>query len=377
MEITKTCTGCMACLNICPQQCISVGKNEYGETIPIIDEKKCIKCNMCKKKCPQNNELQLTYPQKCYASWVIDKEERNSSTSGGIAAGLANNYIKNNGVVYGSYFQDLYLSFHRATSLKEAKKFKGSKYTQSLTGDIFASVKKDLSENKEVLFVGTPCQISGLKMYLQKDYSNLLLVDLICHGVPSNDHLKQHIKSISNIMPDEISFRNKENYCLKLTKDGHTIYQKTNKKDKYLYAFLNSLNLRDCCYTCKYAKPIRISDITIGDFWGIGSFEEFNYPKDKVSVMLINTINGKEKLEKYGESIKLIERPITEAIIGNGNLQYHSQKDKFTDEFKKLYVNYGFEKAFDLCGISKRMILDNLPKVLSKPIRFIKNKANK
>ncbi|MGM9534773.1 MAG: Coenzyme F420 hydrogenase/dehydrogenase, beta subunit C-terminal domain [Intestinibacter sp.] len=350
------CTACYTCYNICPKNCISFENDEYGIKFPVIDDTKCIECNLCVKTCPANNESNFNKPKNAYATWSLDNEDRKTSTSGGLASVLYNEVISKNGVVYGVCMDENFnLNFERATHKNDLYKFKGSKYVQASVNDKFKLVKDDLENNKNVLFIGTPCQIDGLKFYLKKEYSNLYTVDLICHGTPPIGYLKEYIEKIineKNINPSKILFREDNEYAFILCKDStqNKLYYKSGFCDEYIQGFLNSLFYRECCYSCKYATNQRVSDMTIGDFWGLGLKEPFNHPyTGAISLALVNTSKGQELLYKCKDKLFMEERSVEEAIEGNAQLNYPSNRHKNYDAFREKYKQYGFVKAANQC----------------------------
>ena len=347
----NSCTGCSACYNICPKKAISMVEDENGSIIPEVDMNKCVNCNMCKKVCPENNEIEYTKPIKVYASWSLDENIRKTSSSGGLAYEIYKYFVHNNGVAVGTKFnENMELKTQVATTLIEVEEFKGSKYVQSLIGDVFLNIKENLLNNKKVVFVGTPCQVMGLKNYLKNvDIQNLFLIDLICHGVPPQKYLKDYLKYLDlKDKIDTISFRGKNNWHFTAYKNDKIIYMKHNKEDLYYKAFLNCLFYRENCYSCKYAKPERVSDISLGDFWGLGKIRKFDYSvKDGVSLILVNSEKGSKLIEDIKDRIFLEERTLEEAMEGNAQLNHPSQKKEITDEFKKLYREQGFNVAID------------------------------
>ena len=193
----RNCSGCTACLNSCPNNAISMKENEQGFLYPYIDKNKCTNCKLCTKVCPfkkewfENNKNEIP---KVYALKNKDENIRDNSTSGGAFSILAEYVIKENGIVYGALLDENNIVKHvRIDELKNIQQLRGSKYVQSFLGNIFKDVKNDLEKGKKVMFVGTPCQVAGLKTFLQKDFSNLILVDFICHGVPIPMMFKEHI----------------------------------------------------------------------------------------------------------------------------------------------------------------------------------------
>lgn len=296
------CTGCAACVNACKRRCISMREDELGALHPIVDENKCIQCGLCSKVCPNNLELAFHYPKTCYASWIKDSEKRKICASGGIGTILSEYVLGIGGVVFGSRYNDSLVPIMTyMESVLDLDYFKGSRYVQSIVGnETFQKVKAFLNDGRMVLFVGTPCQVAGLMGFLRKEYENLITVDLICHGVSPTKYLmeeigwlsqKYHTKGIK-----DIRFRGNDGNNFRLTlwnKDSRKLFPGTNYREKilrlsesqqyYITGFLKGITMRENCYTCNYARPERISDITIGDFIGLGREVPFSYPTNNVS----------------------------------------------------------------------------------------------
>ena len=184
----RECCGCEACVQVCPKHCIDFSSDYQGFCYPHVDEAHCINCALCEKVCPIINVTDGAYEESLpvYASYNSRDDERQSSSSGGLFSLLANKVLDENGVVFGAMFDDKWRVVHGyVTDAEKLDSLKRSKYVQSLIENNYTKVKKFLNDGKRVLFVGTPCQIAGLKSYLRKDYDNLLAVDVACHGVPS------------------------------------------------------------------------------------------------------------------------------------------------------------------------------------------------
>lgn len=195
----SNCCGCEVCVNVCPQKCIKMVEDEEGFRYLDIDYKKCIDCGLCEKRCPVLKEAKKDYIESLefYAGYNKNDEILKQSSSGGIFWLLAQNIIKNNGIVYGVIQNSTYdVCFQRATNLEECTKFRGSKYLQAKVNGIYRLVKEDLDKGCKVLFSGTPCQIAGLYNYLNKKYDNLYTCDVVCHGVPSNKVYRKFIEYI-------------------------------------------------------------------------------------------------------------------------------------------------------------------------------------
>lgn len=320
------CCGCNACVQRCPKQCIAMCEDEEGFLYPEVDEAICIDCGLCENVCPVINQADARIPLQVYAAKNTDEEIRMHSSSGGVFSILAEQTIKQGGVVFGARFDENWEVKHDYTeTIDGVSVFRGSKYVQSKTGDTFKQAEQFLKQNRKVLFSGTPCQIVALKRYLKKEYENLLLVDFICHGVPSpgvwRKYLKQvialtcdkntvssHLKlllSERNALVEGISFRDKrlgwQKYSFSLTlsttdesgnKNTVSLSESLNE-NLFMRGFLANLYLRPSCYACPANKGKSGSDITLGDYWGISSLMP-DYDDDKgISAISVNTEKGK------------------------------------------------------------------------------------
>lgn len=377
-EKTK-CTGCFACYNICPQNCIEMQEDEMGCIYPIINQEKCVKCGLCKKICPQLCNTEMRKPQKAYAMYNKDEEIRKKSTSGGAATTFYMHILNKNGVVYGcSNIENNEIHFIRIDNIDELDKLKGSKYVHSYINNAFKLVEKDLKDNKQVLFIGTPCQVDGLKKFLRKEYDNLILIDIICHGVPSQKLLNDEIKTkkINNV--SRVSFRGNDGFKMKIySSDGNVIENEINESP-YYFGFMQAVFYRENCYTCKYATSNRVSDMTIGDFWGLSENSKmYNSRNDGVSVLLPITEKGQKLIDECKKKMVLEERPIQEAINGNNQLMKPVEIHSKTEKFKKVYQKKGYLKA---CNVFmwknkvKQRIKNN--KTIYKLYKQVKGKKN-
>ncbi|WP_320041037.1 Coenzyme F420 hydrogenase/dehydrogenase, beta subunit C-terminal domain [uncultured Desulfobacter sp.] len=351
IEICKKeeCTGCFACENCCPHSSITMLEDEYGFVFPNINQETCTGCGLCEKVCPAVTELKFLYPENAYAFW--NDRFRETSTSGGASATFAQHFINNNGVVYGAaHIEGCEVKHIRIDSADQLYRLQGSKYVHSYVNETFKLVKKDLLKGKEVIYFGTPCQIAGLKLFLIKEYEGLFLVDIICHGVPSQKFLNEEIHFfVGNKIIEKFSFRGPDGFRLKFYSNGRLLKNIAQTESMYYRSFLKGITYRECCYFCKFARPERIADLTIGDFWGIGKEDKCDYLNtlDKgISVLLPITLRGKKLIDivKKGEGF-IQERPVTEAINGNSQLYEFVSKSKEAVIFQKTYLKKGFHKA--------------------------------
>lgn len=369
----EMCTGCTACANICPKSCIRMEPDRYGFLRPIINHVKCIDCGLCVRVCPNNGIIEKNYPQAAYAAWSLDAKDRETSTSGGVSSVLSSFVVNNGGVVYGAAFQNGCVEHIRVSQPQELYKLKGSKYVQSNLNNVYTLVLQDLLEGRRVLFWGTPCQTIGLKSFINnkriKTLEKIIYGDIICHGVPSQKILNDHIKNVIGVKVKEsysLSFRDREGYFFTIKHNDKLWYRKGFPQDKYLNGFQYGLFHRNCCYQCPYASTERISGITIGDFWGLG---ETSYPKKKVSVILCNTEKGIDLIDSLQNKLFLEERPVEEAVRGNAQLQHPSKKHEFYNLFHWLYPRYGYRFAVN-CSLLKFYLKHFIFRILYQNKRF-------
>lgn len=374
----NSCTGCFACMNACPSNAISVGLNESGATVPVIDKRKCIKCGLCMKTCPSNFPVLLSEPEKCYAAQRPEKQEREMSASGGVASALAEFFISIGGCVFGAaVVENGHVAHICAETREDVDRLRNSKYVQSEVGYSYSLVKEKLSLGKYVLFTGTPCQIAGLKRYLKKDYERLYCADLICHGVPPMRYLEEHYKQITgDASIDVVTFRDpKIGYCLKVSSGMKMIYASDRFHDLYFHAFFRALSCRENCYQCTYARPERCSDITLGDFWGIDRKTLTKITSGYISLVLVNSQKGEELIDRIKGNITFEERDMNEAICGNAQLQHPSNRHQLREQFLKEYrATKNFDAAVENIGLNKEMRKEKYENYISTFFRKARHK---
>lgn len=343
------CTACSACYNICNHEAIAMVSNHEGFKYPHIDNSKCIECGLCQKICPVNSSSatkSIINNLKCYAAYS-NKYQKNGS-SGGMFSAIADYVLKANGYIYGAALtKELQCKHIEVSSKENMQPLRGSKYIQSDLENIFQQIKKRLQENKIVLFTGTPCQVDGLYSFLRhKDYPNLITIDLICHGVPSQRAFDKWIKTIEYKKGkiDGFNFRKLDGWSsppryIQKGKSHSLRYD----LETYMYAFYEGYLFRESCYHCMYANTIRKGDITLGDFWSIGNYgKPFNKSKrNGISLVFTNTAKGRQIMDNIKGECYIEEREIKEAIYGQHNLKYPSKrpeqrKDSATDFISEM-----------------------------------------
>lgn len=364
----NNCTSCQACYNACPFDAIRMKKSELSTLIPEVKADKCRECGLCEISCPIINPQELYAPSKAIALYTRDEYDKASCSSGGAATVFTKHVISAGGIVYGTTSLGGLPKFIRVDTEEQIESLKGSKYVYCNPGLIYKSVKKDLVSGLRVLFIGLPCNVAALRGFLKKDYENLITVDLVCHGTPPTEYLIRHLedKLGNNAQTvNNITFRGKNDYFLTVYDDKcNVIYSKSQYEDEYFQAFMHAVFNKPACYSCQYARQERVSDMTIGDFWGIDKTALNNY-KGKISLALLNTQRGEKLFNQCKQDIEWEERQVNEAIAGNPQLRHPaiitSKSEKFRLQYEK---SHKILKAFIDCGIKQLTIRNKIRKIL-------------
>ncbi len=346
MKLPNECSGCGACVHLCPTQAISFAQNAHGFYYPDIDRNKCLQCGVCKKKCPVlNAQAPCAVSPVAYAAQNLNEQIRTSSSSGGIFTLLAEHVIRQGGIVVGCVLtQDCYAAEHKViTNLKEINALRGSKYIQSRVDIVFPAVKEALENGQLVLFSGTPCQVAGLHAYLTNtNIERLITIDIICHGVPSPVVWKKYVcywESIKQSKVVSVQFRNKElgwrPYSLVLTFDNGEVYTAACTKDLYCKGYVADYYLRDSCYDCRSKGEKRMSDITLGDFWGIQHVCVAMDDNQGTSLALLNTEKGKALFRIIQDGAVWQQVEFSDAIRNNPSYHRSSTKKNIQRSFLK------------------------------------------
>lgn len=370
------CSGCYACYNICPKQCISMVYDDEGFWYPEINRSLCINCNLCENVCPIINcEISNNNPH-AYACMNKHTHERMESSSGGIFVLLAKSIIEQNGIVFGAAFDNEFNVRHvKVDNLNDLNLLKTSKYVQSKISSTFKEVHSLLEQGRLVYFSGTPCQIDGLLKYLQIDYKNLICQDIICHGVPSPEVWRNYLEARNteyNQTPQYINFRNKrhgwKNYEITI-KYGDDLYSCQHTKDPYMKAFLSDITLRPSCYDCHSKNLSRRSDITLGDFWGVNNIDKVMDDDKGTSLLLINTLKGQNLLNLIKNDITIKDVDLMKSVKYNPSAYQSAkipyQRSKFFEDYKKKVEIITLLKQYTHVNIFKRLI---------KKLRILRNK---
>lgn len=399
--VKSECFGCGGCNQICPKDAITMKEDSEGFCYPVIDKTKCIECGLCQKTCPYLNMPRMNGSNKyTFGGFVLDPMTRFDSTSGGAFSAIVDVFCDENYVIFGVEARGLLVFHSYITEKKQLKKFRKSKYSQSIIGMSFRNVKRFLYEGKKVLFSGTPCQIAGLIAYLEAtktDRSNLLTIEVICEGVPSplyvrklDDSIKEkygsHIESIDYRYTGKSLFSSG-----KWDFEGMRIELKNNEKvivrDRWFNPFwsvwLQHLMSRPSCYKCPFTTRDRVADITLGDLWGVHIYCPELYGRNGGSSLIVcNTDKGKETFNKaqaymYGHELNFedavkYQSPMRKPIAKNpkreeflrdlqGDMSYSALNYKWASKpsIKLLFQKY-------IWGNRQKVCLWNIKRKLSR-----------
>ena len=377
------CCGCGVCANICPQNCIKMAADEEGFLYPHIDKSACIGCNLCVKRCPIINNQKYNSQQEpiAYVVQVNDKTILKLSTSGGSFTILSKWIIEHNGVVFGASFNKYMKVEHiRAECIDDLYKFQGSKYVQSFTGNIYKHVKYILEKGRYVCFSGTPCQVAGLKSFLNKDYDNLFTVDVVCHGVPSPkfwEKYKLYYEKKFHSKLTSAAFRNKkfgyEHPTMYLEFENGKSINIFTMDDYFLSAFFSEICSRPSCHNCAFKFINRNSDFTIFDCWNVSKYSKTMTNKGATNIF-IHTLKAKVLFDNIKDKFIFKEINYHDAIENDGimvikstspnpnrskffydmdNLTIHELKDKYYPNSFSRKIKSKIRSFIVKCGIYK------------------------
>ena len=346
----RECCGCTACASICNHEAIHMQVDEMGFKYPVVDISKCVECGLCEKVCAfqEHYDTASNFQEPfVYAVRHKNNKEIKTSRSGAMFTALSDFIFERKGIVYGVGFADHFRVVHkRITNREDCKDLKGSKYVQSDLTDIFRSVKKDLADGFPVLFSGTPCQTSGLHSFLgKKEWENLYLCDIVCHGVPSPkvwaDYL-EYVETKENRLIEKVNFRDKErgwkaHFESFVFQGGKKIITRT-----FTDLFYKHLILRPSCSSCKFTNTRRPSDITIADFWGWEkAVPGFNDDDLGCSLVFVNTPKGDQLFKHILPEIHAIQTDLAHCM--QPNLEHQSVFSPKYDSFWEDYQRKGFD----------------------------------
>lgn len=305
------CTGCGACVSLCPGKCISMKQDAQGFFVPEIDNDQCVDCGKCGEVCHALKEHKDIVDETAFSAvWAKEKDARFSGSSGGVFGLLADAVMSEGGVVFGAAFSEDYKGLaHKSTDAVPLEKLKKSKYFESETGFAIADILDELKKDRWVLFCGTPCQAMGVRSALGEEYDKLIVCDFLCHGVPSQKAYKKYISDVERKFGKKVrsvSFRSKKlgwkTYCMYIEFEDGSKYLKTGAEDPFLKMFFGNIGLRACCYECNRPRESK-ADITLGDFWGVTQIKDFPDTDEGISLVGVHTPKGQKWMEKISKKL--------------------------------------------------------------------------
>ncbi len=337
------CNGCEICTKVCPTNAIKMVEDQEGFFYPEIDKDKCINCNKCKNICSNYNTSLGN--EKVYVAINKNEKELEESSSGGMFYILAKYVIEKNGVVFGvEYDENLKVRHNFYETLEECKRFQGSKYVRSDIKDSYRKVEEFLKDDRYVLFTGTPCQCNALKTYLVKEYEKLILCDIICHANPSQKVFDKYKNEIENSRDKKIKmiyFRTKDNGWRNQTPIIEYMDNEKEEEKTFFSAFVKELINRPSCHSCVFASSNRVTDFSIGDFWGIEKVMPEVEDKDiGISLFMVNSKKASEVFDNVKEYIKYkeVDKDLAFLYNHNKNVPMHRNREKFFNNLDKISV---------------------------------------
>lgn len=351
--VGNRCTGCRVCKISCPVSCITMIEDACGFAYPRVDEKSCIKCGRCVSSCHSLASSQSSdsgiEPQVFAAQSKAEGDLRDSS-SGGYFSIVAKHILNQGGVVYGAAWRGFSARHIRATDEVQLHAIRGSKYVESRIDQVMPTLIEDAG-SRPVLFSGTPCQVAAAKAYVGPALSKqILFVDLVCHGVPSETLFLDYIAWLKTRMPSLCGYSSRDKSVNGWSCRGaYYIFEKNEivakphrASDPYSILFDQALLLREACYMCPYAKRERMGDLTLGDYWGVESVST-SFDQDKgVSLICVNSIRGEHIFSACANEVRLVGTEFVLAAKKNANLESPTSMPKARAHYLSLYQHQGF-----------------------------------
>lgn len=353
MQIYKRkemCTGCSACSNICEKNAVKMIPDEKGFLYPVIDGEKCVECGMCQKVCHTYKEEKRTCKESAFAYVNENRKILMESSSGGTFSFIADEILGEKGFICGAVFDENMQVRHIVSdNASEVSFMRKSKYVQSDMGNVYQTIKKLLIAGEKVLFTGTPCQVIGLKTFLNKEYDKLFCVDVICHSAPSPLIFKKYLlmkeREIGKI--EGIDFRDKSNGYINYSVRFHTLegdVLEEHNTNRYIQGFTGDLYSRDCCKNCPAKERVGyFSDITLGDLWGGEKFASGIDSSKGASLVVVHTSKGSFLMK----DAFMIQIDLEEAIKNNPMYRFSHKKNKDAESFWNIFSKKGLEAAYN------------------------------
>lgn len=354
IERFNGCTGCGACKAACPKNAITMTEDSEGFLFPVINLELCIDCGKCDRICDARHSYQKDSLRECFAVSAMREDIRKVSSSGGAFAVLAETVLKKGGYVCGAaYGQEEpsvveHILIHRR---EELPLLQGSKYVQSNAWVVFSDIADLLKQGETVLFSGTPCQVAGLKSYLGRTYDNLLTVEVICHGVPSQRMFRDYLQNAFGGAVRRFTFRDKKfgwGYAATVQMASGKCVSVHRKASSFYDGFIRGYLLRKSCYVCTFAAAERCADITVGDYWGVFQAHGDTLRKERkkwesgVSACIVNTEAGKNLFRMAEQELYRLPASFDRIAKENYRLLHGDPEPERRKVWMELYRKEGY-----------------------------------
>lgn len=331
----RPCTGCGICASVCGKNAITIHLDKYGYYKPVINEDKCVGCNLCKKSCYKYDEnlIQSDKHKECYAAVNKNAKQLMASSSGGISRVLMEECIAKGYKIMGCAYdtnKNIAVSIV-ASTIDDLDKFYGSKYFQSLTTEGFDTVLKDKTDQKYAIF-GTPCQIYGFSQTnkYKCNPDKYLLVDIFCHGCPSMMLWKSYLAYTMDITGcetyDKVTFRSKTHawheFCFDFFFNSKQ-YSSKKSKDPFYDIFFGMDMMNDACYNCNSRSTMAYGDIRLGDYWG----EKYDTDTKGVSAVVLKSSKGVDFFNAIKGKLNIEKATLDNILIGQSYGKPHTYNE--------------------------------------------------
>ncbi len=386
--VKENCTGCTACINICPKQCLQATTDDFGFTYPkLTNPSACIECGLCERTCPVLKERVPAHQPTAYAAYSKNTPLRMDSSSGGVFSELAMRVIAKGGVVYGAAYNEAFEVYHCCVdAISDLHKLRGAKYAESKLGNTFSEILLRLNHGQYVLFAGTPCQVAGLKAFVKQDFENLLCVDFVCHGVPSPMAWNAYVNYRSEQdnhgkLPKAINLRSKHSGWSHYQYSNHfeyadgIVHQCTSTNSLFMKLFVGDYISRTSCEACSFKGYARVSDITLGDFWGIWEIAPEFDDNRGTSVVLLQSPKAKALWDEMQSALVCREVSLEQASRHNGSMLYPSKANVQRNSVLKQLSAGNFDFCIKLLAPKKptlRAKISSLKAKLLRKLPFLK-----
>ena len=373
----EKCCGCSACMNICPVNAIEMTPDSQGFLYPSANAKICIECGKCEAVCPiLNPEKESAFEQEAYIIQHKDPEILKDSTSGGAFTAVAESILEKGGVVFGAGYGENFRVIHRrAENSGELHAFRNSKYVQSDKERTFSEARKFLREGRHVLFSGTPCEVEGLLKFLGSESESPLLitVDIVCHAVPSPAVWNAYLNIIGAENVRDLRFRDKDKYgylysqFAAVRENSRTVYEGI-ETNIMMRAFFSNVCDRPSCYSCRFRKRYRRSDITLWDCWDVSKFSsqgrKFNQNAG-VTRALVHSQRGREIMT---DALKfcLYDRISAEDAVRFDANEMFNPVPKDEERYAKFWDSFGHDPEGTLRRFFPRTLRTRLESFLRR-----------